>query len=42
MDIKIYRVNAYAAYTHNLYQRLLRPDGTWDDDISGFLSQIRS
>ncbi len=42
MDIKIYRVNAFAAYTHNLYKRLLKPDGTWDDDISGFLSQIRS
>jgi len=42
MDIKVYRVNAYAAYTHNLYERLLRPDQTWDDDISGLLSQIRT
>jgi len=42
VDVKVLRVNAYAAYTHNLYQRLLLPDGIWDDDISGFLSQIRS
>lgn len=42
MDIKIFRVSAYAAYTHNLYERLLLQDQTWDDDISGLLSQIRS
>ena len=42
IDIKIMRINAFAAYTHNLYSRLLQKDGTWDDDISGFLSQIRS
>jgi len=40
--IKGYRVSAYAGYVSNLYQRLLLPDGTWDDDITGFLSQIRS
>ncbi|MHA1864385.1 MAG: hypothetical protein ACTSWA_11505 [Candidatus Thorarchaeota archaeon] len=42
LEVKVMRINAYAAYTHNLYERLLLPDGTWDDDISGFLSQIRS
>ncbi len=40
LEVKI-MVNAYAAYTLNLYERLLLPDGTWDDDITGFLSQIR-
>jgi hypothetical protein len=29
-------------YTRTLYQRLLRENGTWDDDVSGFLSQARS
>lgn len=42
IDAKVMRIDAYTAYTHNLYSRLLLPDGTWDDDISGFLSQIRS
>ena len=40
--VKILRIDAYAAYNHNLYERLLLPDESWDDDISGFLSQIRS
>jgi hypothetical protein len=30
------------SYRHNLYQRLLKPDGTWDDDVGAFLSQARS
>ena len=42
MDIKMFRVSAYAAYTHNLYERLLTSEGTWDDDISGLLNQIRA
>jgi len=42
IEMKGYRVSAYAGYLHNLYQRLRNPDGTWDDDISGFLSQIQS
>jgi len=42
MEVKVFKANAYAAYTHNLYQRLLRDDGTWDDDISGLLSQIHT
>lgn len=42
LNITIKRADAYAGYTHDLYSRLLRPDGTWDDDISGLLSQIRS
>jgi hypothetical protein len=42
IEMKGYRASAYAGYVNNLYQRLLLPDGSWDDDISGFLSQIRS
>jgi len=26
----------------SLFQRLLRKDGKWDDDVSGFLSQARA
>ncbi len=40
ISMKAYRVSAYVGYLHNLYQRLRRLDGTWDDDISGLLDQI--
>ncbi|MHA1290308.1 MAG: hypothetical protein ACTSPB_23240, partial [Candidatus Thorarchaeota archaeon] len=40
ITMKAYRVSAYAGYVHNLYQRLRMPDGTWDDDVSGLISQI--
>jgi len=42
IEMKGYRVTAYVDYLHNLHQRLLTSEGTWDDDISGLLSQIRS
>jgi len=42
LALKGYRMTAYVGYVHNLYQRLHKSDGTWDDDVSGFLSQIRS
>ena len=42
INVRVWRINAYAGYLHTLYQRLLKPDGSWDDDISGLLSQIRS
>jgi hypothetical protein len=41
LAFKGFRMTAYVGYIHNLYQRLLKDDGTWDDDISGLLSQIR-
>ncbi len=41
IKMKGYRVTAYVDYLHNLHQRLLTSEGTWDDDISGLLSQIR-
>ena len=40
--LKSYRVSAYVDYLHNLHQRLIKADGLWDDDISNFLSQIRT
>ncbi len=39
IDIRSYRIDAYVGYQHNLYSRLLKSDGTWDDDISGLLNQ---
>jgi hypothetical protein len=42
ISVKGYRVFAYAGYLHDLYQRLRNPDGTWDDDVTGLLSQISS
>lgn len=39
--IEVVPISAYISYRNNLYQRLLRDDGTWDDDLSGLLSQVR-
>lgn len=39
--LKTYTISAYAAYRNSLYSRLLRSDGSWDDDVSGLLSQVR-
>ncbi|MDH4212507.1 MAG: hypothetical protein OEV85_01185 [Candidatus Thorarchaeota archaeon] len=42
VNIRCMRPITFQRYTSNLYQRLLREDGTWDDDVSAFLSQARS
>jgi len=42
VQIRCLRPTSYQSYSYNLYQRLLRNDGTWDDDVSAFLSQARS
>jgi len=42
MNIRCLRPTTFQSYTHNLYQRLLKDDETWDDDVSAFLSQARS
>jgi hypothetical protein len=42
LTIRCLQPRALWNYTRTLYQRLLRDDGTWDDDVSGFLSQARS
>lgn len=42
LTIRCLRPTTFQRYTHSLYQRLLKEDGTWDDDVSAFLSQARS
>jgi hypothetical protein len=42
LTIRCLRPTTFHSYTHSLYQRLLKEDGTWDDDVSAFLSQARS
>ena len=42
LNIRCMRPTIFQSYTHNLYQRLIRDDGTWDDDVTAFLSQARS
>lgn len=42
VSIRCMRPTSFRRYTSNLYQRLLKEDGTWDDDVSAFLSQARS
>ncbi len=42
LTIRCLRPTTFHSFTHNLYQRLLKDDGTWDDDVSAFLSQARS
>jgi hypothetical protein len=42
MEIRVLRPLSFSTYYHDFYQRLLRNDGTWDDDVSAFLSQARS
>jgi hypothetical protein len=42
MQVRCLRPISFQSYSYNLYQRLLRKDGSWDDDVSAFLSQARS
>ena len=35
-------VTAFRNYEGSLFQRIIRDDGTYDDDVSNFLSQIKS
>ncbi|MHA1770734.1 MAG: hypothetical protein ACTSYL_08720 [Candidatus Thorarchaeota archaeon] len=39
ITIKTARVTEFRSYQNTLLQRLLRPDGSWDDDISMLLRQ---
>jgi hypothetical protein len=41
ISLKIAPISAYTGYRNNLYSRLLKDDGSWDDDVSGLLSQVR-
>jgi len=40
--IRCLRPRILRSYNHTIFQRILKDDGTWDDDVSGFLSQARS
>lgn len=42
LNIRCMRPTVFQTYAHDLYQRLLHENGTWDDDIGAFLSQARS
>ena len=42
LTIRCMRPTAFRNYTLDLYRRLLRDDGAWDDDVGAFLSQARS
>jgi hypothetical protein len=42
VGIRCMRPRTFRSYTSTLYHRLLKRDGTWDDDVSAFLSQARS
>jgi hypothetical protein len=42
LTIRCLQPRAFWNYTRTLYQRLLNANGAWDDDVSGFLSQLRS
>ena len=41
ITLKVQPISAYTGYRNNLYSRLLKEDGMWDDDVSGLLSQVR-
>jgi hypothetical protein len=41
VSVRAFPISAYVGYRNNLYQRLLKQDGTWDDDVSGLLDQVR-
>lgn len=42
LNVRCMRPTVFQSYTHNLYQRILKDDGNWDNDVSAFLSQARS
>jgi hypothetical protein len=42
LTIRCMRPLAFRSFTYNLYNRLFKEDGTWEDDVSAFLSQARS
>jgi len=41
ISLRVLPISAYAGYRNNLYSRLLKNDGLWDDDVSGLLNQVR-
>ncbi|MFW9813940.1 MAG: hypothetical protein ACFFF9_15870 [Candidatus Thorarchaeota archaeon] len=41
ISLDVLPITAYAGYRNNLYSRLRKEDGSWDDDVSGLLDQVR-
>ncbi|MFW9959356.1 MAG: hypothetical protein ACFFCT_14925 [Candidatus Odinarchaeota archaeon] len=41
IKLQVFPISAYVGYRNNLYSRLLKDDGTWDEDVSGLLGQVR-
>ncbi|TXT55249.1 MAG: hypothetical protein BAJATHORv1_40159 [Candidatus Thorarchaeota archaeon] len=41
VNLRVERMRGYKSYRNDLHQRLLLSDDTWDEDLSGLLSQIR-
>jgi hypothetical protein len=41
ITIRPYTVTGFRNYEGSLYQRIIKDDGTYDDDVSNFLSQIK-
>jgi hypothetical protein len=39
--LRAYPISAYAVYRNNIYTRLMKNDGIWDDNVSGLLDQVR-
>ena len=41
VTLRCNRTTSFRSYAWDFYQRQLKQDGSWDDDVSGMLSQIR-
>ena len=41
LSLNAYPISAYSGYRNNMYSRLLREDGMWDDDVTGLVDQVR-
>jgi hypothetical protein len=42
LPFQVLTPSTHRNYQADLYQRLLNPDGSWNSDVSAFLSQVRS
>jgi hypothetical protein len=42
ITVRCMRPRTFRSFNYDFYHRLLTPDGTWNDDVSAFLSQARS
>ena len=42
LNVRCIIPEGYRLYNWDLFQRLLTADGSWDSDVSGLISQVRS